>query len=200
MLSFLQKTIRVFLIFTPIIVLGWLAANEINLGGRMEAVYDTRHDSPFISKLYPKDRVSDIQFDADNEPYRTFLDEPVYFDLNPIGSFEQVAVTVEYRNANVKPFKFGGLGSVESWSFDFRDLPPTKGALQTTTEIFDFKKLAPEGKKFRFVFSAPGIPSGDIEIYKIKALFLRPPLTEQDAANKILEALTSRLNKIFGHK
>lgn len=198
MLSFLQKTIRVFLIFTPIIVLGWLVSKEINVGGKMEAVYDMRHDSPFVSKLYPKDRVSDITLDADNVPYRTFFDEPIYFDLSPIGSFEQVAVTVEYRNSNEKSFKFGGLGSVESWSFDFRDLPPTAGALQTQTEIFYFNKLAPEGKKFRFAFSASGIPSGDIEIYKIKALFLRSPLSDQEAVNKVLEALTSRLNKIFG--
>lgn len=197
MFSFWHKFIRVILIFFPIVTLGWLVMKEINPSGRMEAVYDVWHESPFISKLYPKDRISGIKQDADNEPYRIFIREPVYFDLKPNDNFLEVAVTIKYKNASTEPLKFGGLINKEAWAFDWRELPPTEGALQTKTEIFEFKKLVPEGQKFRFGFSAPGFMANDVEIYKIKALFIREPLTEQEAANKILDAIIWRLNKVL---
>ncbi len=197
MLSFWHKFIRVILIFIPIIILGWLTAKAITPGGRMEATYDMARETPFISKLYPKDRVSEIKRDADQEAYRVFKDEPVYFDLSPNSNFSQVAVTIKYKNLSGVPIKFGGLANKDDWAFDFRELPPTEGALQTKTEIFELGKLAPEGKKFRFGFSAPELQVGDIVIYKIRALFLRKPMTEKEVANKVLEEIIDRLNKIL---
>ncbi len=197
MLKILHKIIRFFLIITPIFVLGWLTVKEIVPSGRAAATYDMRRETPFISKLYPKDRVSGVLLDADDEFYRTLLDEPVYFDLSPSDNFLEVAVTIKYKNAGRMPLKFGGLINKDIWAFDFRDLPPTEGALQTKTEIFDFSKLVPEGKKIRFGFSAPEFKRGDIEIYKVKALFIRKPLTEKETANKILDAIIWRLNKIL---
>lgn len=196
-LDILRKVIRAILIITPIITLGWLVVKEIVPSGRAAATYDMRRETPFISKLYPKDRVSEIQEDADREFYRTLLDEPIYFDLNPSDNFLEVAVTIKYKNSTNEPLKFGGLINKDLWAFDWRDLPPTEGALQTKTEIFDFSKLVPEGRKFRFGFSAPGFVPGDLEIYKIKALFIRKPLSEKETVNKILDAVIWRLNKLF---
>jgi hypothetical protein len=200
MLSFLHKTIRTFAIIAVIVVFGWLSVKAITPGGRLAATYDMARETPFISKLYPKDRVSGILRDADNIPYRTLLREPVYFDLDPIDHFEQVAVTVKYKNLSESPLKFGGLGSKELWSFDFRELPPTGAEPRTVTEIFDFSKLAPEGRKFRFGFSMPGVENGDAEIFAIEALFTRKPMTEKEVVNKILDAVVKRLNIIFGSK
>lgn len=197
MFSFWHKFIRVILIFIPIITLGWLAVKAIAPSGKMEAVYDMRRESPFISKLYPKDRVSGVEEDIDGESYRTLLREPVYFDLSPSSNFSEVAVTIKYKNAADAPIKFGGLANKDAWTFDFRELPPTKGALQTKTEIFSLGKLSPEGKKFRFGFSAPGLEIGDIMLYKIRALFIRKPMTEKEIANKILDEITRRLNEIL---
>lgn len=197
MLKILHKIIRFFLIITPIFVLGWLTIKEIVPSGRAAATYNMRRETPFISKLYPKDRVSEIKEDADHEFYRTILDEPIYFDLNPSDNFLEVAVTIKYKNSTNEPLKFGGLVNKDLWAFDWRDLSPTEGALQTKTEIFDFSKLVPEGKKFRFGFSAPGFQDGDIEIYKVKALFIRKPLSEKETANKILDAIIWRLNKVL---
>ncbi len=163
----------------------------------MEAVYDMRHESPFVSKLYPKDRVSEIKQDADREFYRVLKDEPVYFDLSPNSNFSEVAVTIRYKNSRDVPLQFGGLANKDSWTFDFRELPPTAGALQTKTEIFELGKLTPEGKKFRFGFSAPDFSEGEIKIYKIRALFLRKPMTEKEVANKVLEKIIERLNTIL---
>ncbi|MBU1146640.1 hypothetical protein KKD80_03795 [Patescibacteria group bacterium] len=197
MFSFWHKFIRVILIFIPIITFGWLAAKAIAPNGRMEATYDMARESPFVSKLYPKDRVSEIKQDADQEVYRVLKDEPVYFDLSPNSNFSEVAVTIRYKNSRDVPFKFGGLADKDSWVFDFRELPPTAGALQTKTEIFELGKLSPEGKKFRFGFSAPGFLAGDIQIYKIRALFIRKPMTEKEVANRVLEEIIERLNIIL---
>jgi hypothetical protein len=197
MLSFWHKFIRVILIFIPIIALGWLSVKAIAPSGRMEAVYDMRSETPFISKLYPKDRVSGAEQDIDGETYRTILREPVYFDLIPNSNFSEVAVTIKYKNSADVPIKFGGLANKDAWAFDFRELPPTEGALQTKTEIFELGKLSPEGKKFRFGFSAPELQTGDIMIYKIRALFIRKPMTEKEIANKVLEEIIKRLNTIL---
>lgn len=197
MFKSLHKFIRVILIFIPIITLGWLIIKEIVPSGRAAATYDMRRETPFISKLYPKDRVSGIQEDVDHEFYRTLLDEPVYFDLSPSDNFLEVAVTIKYKNAGRAPFKFGGLINKDLWAFDWRDLPPTAGALQTKTEIFNFSKLVSEGKKIRFGFSAPELGAGDIEIYKIKALFIRKSMTEKEIVNKVLDAIIWRLNKVL---
>ncbi|MFA5128367.1 MAG: hypothetical protein WC445_00165 [Patescibacteria group bacterium] len=197
MLSFWHKFIRTILIFIPMIALGWLSVKAIAPSGRMEAVYDMRSETPFISKLYPKDRVSEIEEDIDGETYRTMLSEPVYFDLSPNSNFSEVAVTIKYKNSADVPIKFGGLANKDAWTFDFRELPPTEGALQTKTEIFELGKLSPEGKKFRFGFSAPELQAGDIMIYKIRALFIRKPMTEKEIANKVLEEIIERLNKIL---
>jgi hypothetical protein len=198
MLSFLHKTIRAFLIITAIVVFGWLSVKAITPGGRLAAAYNMEKESPFISKLYPKNRVSEILRDADNAAYRKLLAEPVYFDLAPNDRFEQIAVSIKYKNIGQPPLKFGGLINKGSWAFDFRELPPTGAEPRTITEIFDFSKLAPEGRKYRFGFSAPGLRAGDAEIFKIEALFTRKPLTEKEAANKILDAIVRRLNIIFG--
>lgn len=197
MLSFWHKFIRTILIFIPIITLGWLSVKAIVPSGRMEAVYDMRRESPFISKLYPKDRISAAEKDIDGGNYRTILCEPVYFDLSPNSNFSEVAVTIKYKNSSDTPIKFGGLANKDSWAFDFRELPPTEGALQTKTEIFELGKLSPEGKKFRFGFSAPELQAGDIMIYKIRALFIRKSMTEEEIANKVLEEIIERLNKIL---
>lgn len=197
MLSFWHKFIRVILIFLPIIILGWLAVKAITPGGRKEATYDMARETPFISKLYPKNRVSGMEQDIDGETYRTILSEPVYFDLNPSSNFSEVAVTIKYKNSSDVSVKFGGLANKDDWTFDFRELPPTEGALQTKTEIFELGKLAPEGKKFRFGFSAPELQVGDIVIYKIRALFIRKPMTEKEVANKVLEKIIERLNKVL---
>ena len=77
-------------------VLGWLAWKKLVPSGSMEAVYGMSKESPFISKLYPKDRVSDAKRDEDNY-YRAVLAEPVYFNLKPSGDFDEARVLIKYK-------------------------------------------------------------------------------------------------------
>jgi len=165
--------------------------------GKMIAVYDMKYETPFISKLYPKDRVSGVMRETNGDYYRSFLDEPVYFDLRPNDKFEKVTVVVKYRVTAQMPLKIGGLVNKKDWLFDWRNLSVETIGWQTQKEVFDFSDLVPEGQKFRFGFSAPGLRSGQVEISEIKVLFERKPLTEKEAVNKILDAVVWRLNRLF---
>lgn len=197
MLSVLHKIIRVALVVIPIFIFGWLTVKEIVPSGKVLASYDMQQETPFISKLYPKDRVSEIGAGADGGLSRSFLAEPVYFDLAPNDKFEKVAVTIKYKNSGTVPAKIGALIDKAAWSFDSRELASTGRKWRTQTEIFDFSKMAAEGKKYRIGFFAAGMPSGQIEVGEIKVLFVRPELDEKGIVNKILDGITWRMNKIF---
>lgn len=197
MLGTLHKIIRVFLVVTPIIIFGWLAAKDIAPSGKIAAAYDMQKETPFISKLYPKDRVSGAVAAGDVIFYREILAEPVYFDLKPNGSFDKVAVTIKYENSGAAPLKIGGLINKDAWAFDWRNLPQSNGRWVSQTEIFDFDKLIPEGKKYRIGLSSAGAESGDIRIGEVKVLFVRPELDAKGVVNKIIEGMVWRVNKVF---
>lgn len=195
--SVLHKFIRAVLIIIPILVLGWLGVNKLVPSGRMEAVYDMKKETPFISKLYPKDRVSEIKKIVNGDFYRSILVEPVYFDLKPNNQFEKVAITLKYKISGQTTLKMGGLINKKDWLFDFRELGARGNKWQSQTEIFDFSKLVSEGNNFRFGFSASEIKSGQIEISEMKVVFERNQLTPKEVINKILDAVAWRLNNIF---
>lgn len=197
MLSVFHKIIRSILIVIPIVILGWLSYKEIAPSGKVTANYDMRRETPFISKLYPKDRVSGAYQGTDGGFHRVFLAEPVYFDLKPNDNFERVAVTVKYKNSGAMPIKMGGLINEAAWAFDWRDLPPTGGKWKNQTEFFDFSKLIPEGSKYRFGFSVEGMRTEQIALDGIEVLFARPELGGKEIVNKILEGISWRVNKIF---
>jgi len=195
--SVLYKFIRAVLIIIPILVLGWLGVNKLVPSGRMEAVYDMKKETPFISKLYPKDRVLEIKKIVNGDFYRSILVEPVYFDLKPNNQFEKVAITLKYKISGQTTLKMGGLINKKDWLFDFRELGARENKWQSQTEIFDFSRLVSEGSNFRFGFSAPEMKSGQIEISEIKVVFERNQLTPKEVINKIFDAVAWRLNKLF---
>lgn len=194
MLKILHKIIRVILIILPIITMGWLTVKKLVPSGQLEAVYDMRKETPFISKLYPKDRVGEVVRGLDGDYYRDLLDEPVYFDLKPNGEFEKVTVIVKYKNSSQVPLKLGGLINRKDWLFDWREMERDAEGWQVQKEIFDFGKLMPEGQKIRFGFSSPGLQPKQVKISEIKVVFERKPLTEKELVNKILDAIIWRLN------
>ncbi len=196
-LNVLHKVIRAILIIIPILLLGWLTVKEVVPSGRMEATYDMRRETPFISKLYPKDRVGEAVSGADGDYFRILKDEPVYFDLKPSDKFEKATVTVKYKNAGQAPLKMGGLVNKKDWLFDWRNLSVGAVGWQTQKEVFEFAKLMPEGQKFRFGFSAPGARFGQIEISEIKVIFEKRPLSGKEVVNKILDAVVWRMNRFL---
>ncbi len=197
-LNIFHKIIRAVLIIIPIFILGWLTVKELAPSGKVETVYDMRRETPFISKLYPKNRVSEAVRGMNDDYYRILQDEPVYFDLKPNDKFEKVIVTVKYKNPSQTLLKMGGLVNKKDWLFDWREMWGGADGWQTQTEVFEFKNLTPEGQKFRFGFSVPGLIPGQVEISEIKAVFERQPLTAKEAVNKILNAIVWRLNNLFG--
>ncbi|OGF21179.1 hypothetical protein A2316_03465 [Candidatus Falkowbacteria bacterium RIFOXYB2_FULL_38_15] len=194
MYYFLHKLIRIFLILFLVFVLGWLAWKKLVPSGSMEAVYGMSKESPFISKLYPKDRVSDAKRDEDNY-YRAVLAEPVYFNLKPSGDFDEARVLIKYKYLGEGDLKFGGLINKENWSFDFVEMPRTeKGEWGALTANFNLSDLVKEKENFRFMFSSPELISGQLEIDEVRVVFEREIMTFGEMISKIIEAIKWRMN------
>lgn len=163
----------------------------------MEVIYDMKKESPFISKLYPKDRVSGIKEDELGDFYREAIDEPIYFNLKPNSDFKEVQILVKYKFTGDSSLRLGGFVDKKNWAFDFFDMPKTKEDEWGTIMVkFDLSKLARERENYRFMFSAPGLASGKLAISEIKVDFWREPMTFKEAMIKIWEGIKWRMKGV----
>jgi len=199
MYSLLHKLIRVVLVFSLVFVLGWLTWKKLVPFGSMETVYNMNRESPFISKFYPKDRVSDVKIDENNY-YRVVLAEPIYFNLKPSGEFKEARISVRYKFTGEGDLKFGGLVNKENWAFNFIEMPSTeKTEWGTLTANFNLSDLVKEKENFRFMFSAPELISGQLEVDEVRVVFKREAMTFGEMVGKIAEAIKWKLNQAISN-
>ncbi|NQU99608.1 MAG: hypothetical protein HQ538_02620 [Parcubacteria group bacterium] len=84
----------------------------------LEVKYDFQNESPFISEVYPKERIDILKFD-NGESYKEILDDIVYFDLKlPRSSYQSTKVNIKFKNESQPFFDLAALTSEELWSFD----------------------------------------------------------------------------------
>lgn len=114
--------IRLVLTAIPILVLGWLINEHLALGGELSANYDLNSNSPFISRISPSDRISELKKDGNGVYYRTVLAEPLYFDLTLPRHFDQALVKVKFKNPAGLDFQLGLAGNSEKKQFDLKPL------------------------------------------------------------------------------
>jgi hypothetical protein len=154
-----------------------------------------KKESPFISKLYPKDRVSQAERGENDNYYRVILDEPVYFNLKPNSDFKEARILVRYKFIGKGNLKLGGLVNKQNWAFDFVEMPGTKkDEWSALAAEFDLSKLVKEKENFRFMFSAPELSSGQLTIGEIKVEFRRESMTFREATDKIVDAVMQKIN------
>lgn len=95
-------------------------------GGVLELTTDLRAPARYISDPKPNGRLA---YEDDDGTVIPLKGSPLYFDLAPPGSFEDVDVTVTYR-AEGRPFmEIGGL--ISSFVGFYDDLPGASGLLDT---------------------------------------------------------------------
>ena len=195
MYSFLHKLIRVILIIFLVFILGWLTYKKLSPSGEFQSAYDMKKESPFISKLYPKNRVSDV-VKGEDITYREALTEPIYFNLKPPGEFLKVKINIKYQYGEGNNLKFGGLANRGKWAFKLYDIEKTENNEWGEEDfVFDFNELVKERDYFRFMFSSPELKKGELKIDNIETVFMKEKMTLQDMVNKIIEAIKWRLKK-----
>lgn len=92
------------------------------MSGELKASYDLKNNSPFISRISPLDRISELKKDENGVYYRTVLTEPLYFDLILPRHFDQASVKVKFKNPEELDFQVGLAGGSERQQYNLKPL------------------------------------------------------------------------------
>ena len=110
--------LKIIIFLLPLFIFVWLLNKQFAPFGMLEVSYDFEKESPFISKIYPKERIDILKFD-NGESYKEILDDIAYFDLElPRSSYQSAKVSIKFKNDHQSIFDLAALTSEELWSFD----------------------------------------------------------------------------------
>ncbi len=112
--------IKIIIYCIPVLLFMLLAYKNLAVEGTIEAVYNFKEKSPFISVLRPQGRLSEIKKDSRGSYFQEVKDEPVYFDIRLPRPFQRVEVGLEYKNIDQPIFELGAMTDKERWQFDLK--------------------------------------------------------------------------------
>lgn len=166
-----------FVLIIPVLF-GWTAWRNLELDGVLDAYYDFKKPTPFITGLSPGDRLEPIVVERDGTAYQTVTHDPVYFRVRPTRSFDRARLTIKFKNPGDTIFKLGGLVDWEKYQFDIKTFEPySDGEWWYGTADFDLARLnAGDGRTYTFALSLPGIKESGktVQIGAIWAHLERP--------------------------
>jgi hypothetical protein len=186
----LIRIVKILIIISPCILIGWLLWKNFVPSGEFSAVYAFER-TPWISALRPGHRISEIR-EENGVKVQSLTDDPVYFDITFPITFERVIVEVDYKNPLNQPFKIGAFTSKKDWKFALKDLqsrqgealtglskvPLVNGDWQTGIAEFDISGLDKSGRKITMILSLPEIRSrgGEVIIKEIRIKMIKQPV------------------------
>lgn len=180
------RILKIFIILSPCILIGWLLWKNFAPSGEFSAVYKFER-IPWISALRPGHRVSEIRGENSIKT-QSLTNDPVYFDISFPITFEKVIVEVDYENPLNQPFKIGAFTSKKDWKFvlkNFDEKNPLAGGgngWKTGTAEFDLSGLDKSGRKITMILSLPEIRKlgGEVIIKEIKVKMFKKPIVISD--------------------
>ena len=120
--SKIKFLIKATIVILPVLIFVWLLNKQFAPLGHLEIKYNLVKDSPFISELYPKERIYALKLD-NKQPYKEILDDIIYFDLKlPRSSYQKAQISIKYKNNNQQLFDLGALTSEELQSYETKTL------------------------------------------------------------------------------
>lgn len=178
----LVRIIKIAVIISPCVLVGWLLWKNFVPLGEMSVVYRFER-TPWISALRPGHRVSEIR-EENGVKIQSLTDDPVYFDISFPITFEKVIIEVDYKNPLSQPFKIGAFTSKKDWKFALKDFQVSQrapltglsrgilddGGWQTGIAEFDLSGLDKGGRRITMILSLPEIrkKGGEIVIKEIR--------------------------------
>ena len=110
--------LKIIILLLPLLIFIWLLNKQFAPFGKLEVKYNFKNESPFISEIYPEERVDILKLE-DGKNYKEILDDIVYFDLKlPRSSYQSAKVKIKFKNEDQSIFDLAALTSEEQWSFD----------------------------------------------------------------------------------
>jgi len=180
-LVFWQKKIRWILILVSVFLVGFLFWRDLAVSGKLEAEYNLKYPSPFITPLTPYDRLVEVK--NKNERYfQSTIAEPVYFGVRLPRSFRQITFWVNFRSEPNEIFRLAAFADKDKEIFEingFEEIKNIGEGWQEGRVTFDMTNKNFNFQKYQFMFSAPQlkIDGHEVDISKIKILAEREPLT-----------------------
>ena len=114
---------KVIVVLIPIVLLGWVLNKQFSPLGKLVIKKNFNKESPFISDLYPRIRVSNIEKDG-KEHYQTIKDDAVYFDLELPRWYSQATLDIKFQSYN-PIFEIRGRKDKDQWTFVEKSLEST---------------------------------------------------------------------------
>ncbi|MFH1509280.1 MAG: hypothetical protein ABIE68_03895 [bacterium] len=115
------KIIKILIIVSPLILFGYLLDKRFVPSGKISFVYDFKNDSGFISKLYPDDRIAEIE-NTDDFYSQALKKDLAYFDTFIFRPFNEIKMTVDFKPGQQNVVELGPDISDNKWTYDFQPL------------------------------------------------------------------------------
>lgn len=182
-MKILIRIIKILVIISPCILIGWLLWSNFAPSGEFFAVYAFER-TPWISAFRPGHRISEIR-EENGVKVQSLTDDPVYFDISFPITFERIIIEVDYKNSQNQPFKIGAFTSKKDWKFALKDFDSKKdlgNGWQTGIAEFDLSGLDKSGRKIMMILSLPEIRKlgGEVVIKEIRMKMNKTPITILD--------------------
>ena len=190
--NFTRKVWRLFLIIAAVTWFGWLTWQDIAPSDEFKTRYDFTDDSPFIKRLWPPFRLSELMIvNADGQ--QIILGDPVHLDVLPPRLFQTAVLTVFFKNPANNDWRAGLLHQSEPWQvelkpFELSAMELRLGDWQKGEATFDLTKL-PNQERLKFLLSAPGIEDQEngITVTAVEVTLLKEPITWDNAFTKTVD-------------
>lgn len=182
---------RTIMIAIPIIVFVWLFAKDFVLSGRLDVVYDFSKQSPFITGLWPPQRLDSIADDPRWGKVQTMMVEPVTFRVMLPRKFRDLTVEVVYRKDAAQRFRIGARAHPDRWAWTMRQVEVVRdegdGWIRGAAHFIELPQYAGGGRTPEFILDAPDMHANNrtMTFAEIRVIADRDPVTVANVWSRI---------------
>lgn len=178
------RSVRIVLIFLPVIALFFFAYRYINPSGVLDVVYNfCKPETPYISGMSPIGRV--LELDTDKCKQSMVID-PVYFDVRVSQSYRTVKIFFDVEKSDDQEMRVGVGIDPDNWQWEFAG-PENNNESDELVYSLDLARAQFHNNRYRFIISAPNLTESDADItlHNVRLHFVKEPLSWSRIMEKI---------------
>jgi|GEM_PF-1164804 len=198
---FFKNLLLVTIFIVPFILLVLFAYQDIAPTGIFETTYNLNGYHPFVSKLYPKGRLSFTEKSLNTGYEQKILAEPVYFDVRIPRALDVVTLKIWYKgdsdNLNIG-LRLPPAPDQQNWRYElkkFSSVIVVADGWQVGEVQFDFKKADIQKNKIRFMLSLPSVQnlSTPFIFHKVSVRAIGQPLSIKNVWSLLVKYVLTRV-------
>ena len=174
----LTKIVRITLITVVVLFFVIISYQNYNFRGVLTGENNFSSKSMFMSEPYPKGRITGPNFNDNERPYITILNEPIYFDLRLPRPYQTLELEVEYEKPEDVILQIGPMVNKDKWLFELIRTTENSAIFNASYEM---GKMDKDKGMYKIMFSSPGLSAENeelgIKIFDIKVKMTKDPIT-----------------------